>query len=227
MRPDLNLREVIARLATLGEWETARGPQHPTDPDPTLAPEIDQFLARYPSLRRDPGYVAFLEQYAGARLSHAGDILTAELPDHAYRVEVEAVELFGFSHTVSYHLVDGDGEDELPIVDADGFLQVAALTVTLSKLDEATPGDDMVFESLAIAYDTTGVRPAGVYARTFGADGAPPVAQWSVAAYQRRWASFLDFLADLASGAVLHTPPLIPPPCQARERRQVIVSGGR
>lgn len=207
MSQALTLSELVARLATVAEWEMARGPRHPTEPSRDLAPEIEHFLASYPFLRRDAGYVDFLEQYAGAHLVDPDDTVAVELPDRSYRVVADSVEIFGFSHTVSLHIVDGDGEgDNLPIVDTDGFLQVASLNVTLYKLDDLLPGGSMLFGDKSIAFDATGKRPWGVYAKTDGPAGSGPVAHWSMLTYQRCWDTFLDFLADLVTGDVLYPP---------------------
>lgn len=207
MTGDAKLHHLMARLATLGTWEPVRGPRHPTAPNPTPASAIARFLASYPVLRRDPGYIDFLECYAGAFVADAEETLTVDLPDRSYRVAVQTVDLFGFSPIAPVNLIWGDEEDPTyALVDADGFLPVAVLNVDLHKLDASLPGGDWLFASKSIAVDATGQRPWGVYAQALDPAGSGPIAYWSIPTYLRCWATFLEFLADLVTGEAVYPP---------------------
>jgi hypothetical protein len=135
----MTLEELIDRLRRFGDVELGHGPRHPAAPDPALAPEIDAFLDRYPVLRRDPGYVAFLERYSGLYLSRDEDAL--------------ALSIFGFDTDVALHIVEGEGD--LLIAD---FLPFAHAVVPL-RAGSFNPHDPGV----AYAFDIGGSLPAGVY----------------------------------------------------------------
>lgn len=116
-----------------------RGPQHPSDPDPTSAPQLAKFLEMYPTLRSDQGYVAFLERYCGASIDGGDDR--------------PLVDVLGFSDA-STGLLEMDG----PVVDDDNFLLFAQYVhhrIEDGKLIDTEEQD--------FAFDTTGARRPGVY----------------------------------------------------------------
>lgn len=205
MPAEPTLAELMHALSTLGDLTTARGPRHPTEPETRLALEIERFLEEYPFLRRDRDYSDFLERYAGAFLSIAETALSLDLIGSPYRATLSHFELFGFSRVVSCHIVEGD-EDDLAIIDADGFLQFAMLSSELCKMDADAPGPQTVFADKPIAFDATGRRPWGIYAKTAEGDEAGAIAGWSLPTYQWSWRSFREFLASIITGEVLRAP---------------------
>jgi hypothetical protein len=101
--------------------------------------EVDKFLARYPALTRDRGYVEFLRSYAGASLLDSGHYLF--------------VDIFGFTHA-STQFSDIDA----PVVDEDGFLIFA--TVTYQRGEQKGRPDTIEFD---FAFDVSGERSPVVY----------------------------------------------------------------
>lgn len=104
------LKQCIDSLAALGHLETVCSPSEPADA--SILRQVGEFLARYPFVTRDEGYVAFLRHYAGAGLKSKTDMLS--------------VDIFGFSEAVTLHLLDGEGE---PV--EDGLLTFADLLIPL------------------------------------------------------------------------------------------------
>jgi hypothetical protein len=135
----MEIDELMTRFGRLPRARVGRGPLHPTAPDPSIAPRIDEFFRTYPMAARDSGYVEFQERYAGASI---------EDPD-----EDQIDDIFGFTDA-STDLIDMDG----PIVDEDGFLVFAQCifhVVSDGKLVDMYEYD--------FAFDTTGDRDKGVY----------------------------------------------------------------
>jgi hypothetical protein len=66
--PESNINNLVSQFLSLGHAEVGHGPSHPTHPNPALAPLISSFLEQYPLLRKDRGYVEFLDIYAGAHI---------------------------------------------------------------------------------------------------------------------------------------------------------------
>lgn len=102
----MNINEVVSRLERIPGALAGRGPRHPESPDLSIEDQLVQFLDTYPILRRDAGYVEFLEKYAGAMIKN---------PD-----ETQIVDVLGFSD-VSTGMLEMDG----PVVDEHGFLLFA------------------------------------------------------------------------------------------------------
>ena len=138
MKKERELDELLGDLRRIGELRLGRGPRHPTDPAPELAADVAQLLAEYPFLRRDPGYVAFLERYAGAVLWRAQDLLS--------------LGLFGFYPDLSIHLVEGPGE-----IIEHGFFTFCDTVVP--RTPEA-PFDPI---GVGFGFDATNERRWGVY----------------------------------------------------------------
>lgn len=136
-QPDLD--ELLARLGRVGELALGCGPEHPSAPEPALATDVAKLLAQYPFLRRDPGYVAFLERYAGAVLWRDQDLLS--------------LGLFGFHPELSTHLVTGPGE-----IIEHGFFTFCDMVV---PRDPDAPFGDSI--GLGFGFDATQERRWGVY----------------------------------------------------------------
>ena len=138
----------LSALRALGTLELGRGPRHPAAPRPELAVGIAAFLEHYPFLRRDPGYVEFLERYAGAVLTREKDMFS--------------VGIYGFDEDVAMHIVSGPGD----IVE-NGFLTIADVVIP-NEPDK--PFSENV-DGYGVAFDATGARRRGVH-RTRGDEGA-------------------------------------------------------
>ncbi len=139
MTSERDLDELLARLGRVGELQLGRGPKHPSEPEPALATDVVQLLAQYPFLRRDPGYVAFLERYAGAVLWRDPNLLS--------------LELFGFHPELSTHIVTGPGE-----IIEHGFFTFCDMVVP--RTPEAPFADPI---GLGFGFDATQERRWGVY----------------------------------------------------------------
>ena len=100
---------------------------------------LEEFLATYPFLRGDQGYIEFLETYAGAWVMQPNNDLV--------------VNIYGFND-VSTHLVEGEG----PVVDNDGFLLFAECIVRIAPGDFTEGIMDQSF-----AFDATRSRKWGIY----------------------------------------------------------------
>jgi hypothetical protein len=132
------LDRLIGQLGMLGELHTAWHPPAALA-DPELLAAVTSLLETYPFLKRDAGYVAFLQRYGGALLTRDRDGLL--------------LSLFGFSHDIGMHIVEGPGE---PITE-DGYLILGNMIV---PENQAHPGET---HSVGLGFDTTGERRWGVY----------------------------------------------------------------
>ncbi len=137
----MHLHDLVRQLGELGVVETGHGPRHPVHPSDVHAAEIAAFLDRYPLVRRDPGYVDFLEAYAGLLLWREQDFLS--------------LSIYGFDPDVSLHLTEGEGDT----VTEDRFLTFADAAVP-AELGTFSPGDP---QGAAFGFDASGERPWGVY----------------------------------------------------------------
>lgn len=131
--------DVMSRFSAIPGSSVGRGPRHPTNPDPDVGLRIARFLEAYPLLRRDAGYVEFLEKYAGASI---------ENDDFS-----QIVDILGFTDA-STDIEEMDG----PVVDSDGFLMVAEAVYHLRE-----GGRNTGTLQHAFAYDVTGDRAEGLY----------------------------------------------------------------
>lgn len=99
-----SIDHLVDRLSRLSGATIGRGPDHPREPDPSIADRVTNFLDRYPALGRDTGYVTFMWKYAGASVYPPDESMFASI--------------LGFA--------DGETniEDDLegPVIDDDGFL---------------------------------------------------------------------------------------------------------
>lgn len=120
--------------------QVGSGFHHPEHPDPDLAQITQEFFSRFPFLKKDQGYVDFMETYAGAFLYVPGENLS--------------IDLFGLSD-VSTHLIEGEGE----LIDDDGFLAICDICVPINEKTGAS-GDSIGF---GFSFDTTLSRRWGIY----------------------------------------------------------------
>jgi hypothetical protein len=146
------------RLRTIGRLETAWRPPEAAQ-DHRLQTAVDALLASYPCLERDDGYVAFLRRYGGALLVRDDGLL---------------LSLFGFSHDIGMHLVEGPGD-----MVSDGCLIIGDMIVP------RVPSDPRDTAAVGFGFDVTGERRWGVYRIIDG--GAP---SWYCA-------TFLEWLTRL------------------------------
>lgn len=137
----MNIHSLMTRFTELGFASVGRGPKHPQSPRPELHEEIDNFLSQHPYLRKDNGYIDFLECYAGAMV----DWPNGEL----------VIDIFGFSEDVSLHLT----QDEGSVIDDEGFYAFCSSVVRVDKDQESKHE----YLGLGYAFDSTGTRKWGVY----------------------------------------------------------------
>jgi hypothetical protein len=148
----VELDDLILQFSRLPHAVVGHGPRHPVSPDPSIEQDVSRFLEEHPSLRRDAGYVEFLEKYSGAAFDY---------PD-----QTVAVEIIGFS-SESMNVYELDS----PVVQ-DG-LMVFALCAYHSFRDG---GIDTYEHDFAIAADDR--RKPGIY-RYYGSTRHPePSVSW-------------------------------------------------
>jgi hypothetical protein len=127
----------MEKFLSLEGAKVGRGPRHPVSPHPSLDNEITAFLDQYPFLKRDQGYLDFLECYAGAWI----------MSDNL------VIDIFGFTD-VSSHILELEG----PVVDTDGYLTICDGEFRAKSLTEKD-----VTEQLGCGFDATGTRKWGLY----------------------------------------------------------------
>jgi len=141
----LDIHSLMQKFAELPNARVGQGPKRWPYPNPTLQKEIDDFLEQYPFLRRDQGYVDFLENYAGA----SADSSEEETPS----ADELVVDLFGFNDGIALHIV----KDEGSIVSNKGFLCFCHTEVWNPELDP-----EFIVETNYL-FDATEKRPSGIY----------------------------------------------------------------
>jgi hypothetical protein len=119
--------------------------------DVALQAELDATLERWPFLQRDPSYVAFLRHFAGALV---------------VRVDGLVLSLYGFSHDIGMHLVDGPGE---PV--SDGCLVICDGCVPQPVRRRVDPVEPVLTKAVGFGVEATGDRAFGIYRFV---DGGPP-----------------------------------------------------
>lgn len=147
--------EAVSHFAALPGASVGHGPHHPTEPDVDVGLRVDEFLKAHPTLRRDPGYVEFLDKYAGAGIEN----------DDVSQI----VDVLGFTD-VSTDMEEMDG----PVVDDEGFLMVAEAVYHLRDDGRTTSTLQHAF-----AYDVTGERPPGIYRSLVTSDQLEPNFAWA------------------------------------------------
>lgn len=135
----------------MGEFVTAWSAESARN-DSGLQANVDSLLQAYPRLIQDQGYVAYLRRFGGALLVRDSDGLV--------------VSLYGFSHDIGMHIVDGPGD---PVFD--GCLVFCDLVVP--RLVRAphvlgTPRDTM---AIGFGFESTGARRKGIYRFIDGGSG--------------------------------------------------------
>lgn len=135
----MNIDELVSRLERIPGARVGRGPRHPGDPDRSLDNQVTQFLDEYSILRRDAGYVEFLEKFAGAMIKNSD--------------ETQIVDILGCSD-ISTGIFEMDG----PLIDEEGFFLFAQCVFHL--VEEGKLVDMYEYD---FAFDTSGERPPGVY----------------------------------------------------------------
>lgn len=155
----MDIHQIIRQIGTIDDAEVfiGYGPKHPSTPDPTLEGIIQEYLGMYPFLRRDQGYIDFLETYAGLNI---------------YREAVNvAVDIFGFCYGISSLIEKTDQgflwQGESSLVE-DGFLIVSDAKLVFEEKREhhvsTEPTNNMV--GVGFGFDTLGSRPWGVYRKS-------------------------------------------------------------
>lgn len=197
----MNIQRLMQNFGKLNQAAIGQGAKHPTSPDPAKVGLVSEFLDKYPFLRRDQGYVDFLERYAGASVDYSDGSLI--------------IHIFGFIEEVSLHLVN-DEPFTGPLI-KDGFFMFCS-TVAKSPTAKNTPpargalwpkrgvqaetprmfGINGVSPAFAIddeigldyAFDATGRRLRGVYQLISHSQRESETYEWYCG-------SFLEWLEEL------------------------------
>jgi hypothetical protein len=136
-RSEVEIDDVVVRLSRVPGAVVGYGPGHPEHPNTAIEAVVRSFLDDYPLLRRDSGYVDFIQKYAGARIERAEDAV--------------AVNIFGFAD-VSLDMMETEGE-----LVYDGFLEFA------QGIYQEDPEKIATSYQYDFAFDVSGVREPGVY----------------------------------------------------------------
>jgi hypothetical protein len=167
-----DLDQFIGRLAALGgEFATAWQPDT-ANTDTSLQDQVTALVTAYPFVARDHGYVTFLRRYGGALLTRDDGLL---------------LSLFGFSHDIGMHLVEGPGE-----LIENGYLIFGDMIIPRAP---DYPHDTV---ALGFGFDATGQQRRGVYRFIAGGPGT-----WYCE-------TFLEWLRTVADKAVRPTELLAP-----------------
>src|SRR6266542_4038675 len=132
------IEALIARLAALGGWKSARDVVG-TDADDAFQAELERLLAEFPFVARAQDWLEFLRRFGGGMWSRASDGLS--------------LGLYGFSHDVTMHILDGPGD---PV--GDGILLFGDISLPTGGVE------------LAFGFEATGERRWGVYRFVDGGD---------------------------------------------------------
>jgi hypothetical protein len=143
----LEIDDLIALFAPIPSTIICRGPEHPTEPDLSLAERLRQWLATHPFLHQDQGYVDFLKRYCGAAINDREGRFQATV--HGFHPEVGYLDEYDFClHDTSVRAFDGRG-----------LYQFA-----LMGYQRAGEGKFLERQVLVdFCFDGTGARPWGVY----------------------------------------------------------------
>jgi len=136
----VELNEVIKAFQNLGYTRIGKGPKHP-EGDAQRQAEIDEFLARYPQVKRDKSFVEFFEYYSALAIDWPNEALT--------------LVVHGFSPDISLEIA----RPEEPLVDEKNFFRFAEIIV------QPGPNGERAIGSL-YAFDTTEQRRSGIYQKT-------------------------------------------------------------
>jgi hypothetical protein len=147
------LDRLMESFAQLPEAEIGYGPKHPSQPNAAIEADLVAFLEEHSFLRRDAGYIRFMERYCGAA-AYA----------RTHNVFVDISGLAGVS-------VDVVGTPA-PFVDDEGFAGFAAVEKTYYQATGANSRRYAYF-----SFDATGTRKHGVY-RMLGSDMTAETTPW-------------------------------------------------
>lgn len=166
-----DLDRLMTKLAAQGEFAAAWQPDKSAG-DTSLQDQVTALVTAYPFLARDEGYVTFLRRYGGALLTREDGLL---------------LSLFGFSHDIGMHLVEGPGE---PV--EDGYLIFGDMSVPRAP--------DYPYDTIAVGFgfEATGKQRWGIYRFIDGGAGS-----WYCE-------TFLEWLSDLEIKAARPTELLEP-----------------
>ena len=134
----------ISPLETLGRWIWARDEMNPDE----FSREIERLKRLFPLGSSDQDWLDFLIYFGGGLLVRDEDVVS--------------IGLFGFSHDISLHILDGEGE---PL--DDGYLVFCDISLPREPVKGYT--EDTL--AVAFGFEATGEREAGVY--RFIEGGAP------------------------------------------------------
>ena len=167
----VDLHSLMKRLAVSEHALLGTGPRHPVAPNPEIADEVERFLAQYPFLRQDQGYVDFLECYAGASF---------DCPDASL-----IVFIYGFLDQVTRHFTKDEPFVGSAVDEERGFLVFAEMVFRPGKYRGVV---DNV--SYGYAFDMTETRRWGVYHDISSKD-------YTSSKYEWHCESFLQLLEEL------------------------------
>lgn len=138
----MDLHVLMREFSQMGDSLIGRGPKHPKFPKPELQTEINDFLEKNLFLKKDQGYIEFLEVYSGA---------TVCLPSQEDCNS--SVGIYGFCLDVSFSIARPDYD----LLSEDGYFNFA----------DAIMCDDQNIDNDYVDYvfDATGQRSQGVYMR--------------------------------------------------------------
>jgi hypothetical protein len=167
----MDLSVLMHRFTELEYASIGFGPRHPTAPNPMLQPNVDAFLAGNPYLKKDQGYVDFLETYSAAAVNWPNQELM--------------IDIYGFTPEITIYLPDPDE----PLTFNGSFFRFAESFVK-------TGPDKRDFVGLSFGFDSTGVQKPGVYRHVY-----LPGDDWKTLPFVWYKASFLEWLEDLVNKA--------------------------
>ena len=136
------LDQLVSTLATWGDFKTAWSPAAALV-DAKLQADVTALLETYPFLASDEGYVEFLRRYGGAIL---------------VRADALVLSLYGFSHDIGMHIVEGPGE---PL--DDGALILCDMVVPRTIRARTDPRETVATVAVGFGFEATGERRAGIY----------------------------------------------------------------
>lgn len=149
----MTLHEIIENISQIEDAEVSigYGPKHPVHPQSDLTTIVTELFSRYPFLKKDQGYVEFMETFSGM---------------YIYRPKVDiSLHIFGFTNvSLQIHKVDENFllQGEKPIIEK-GFLGFC--DADLFKEDPPVGGIKTLANTIGtgFAFDATGQRKWGIY----------------------------------------------------------------
>lgn len=147
----------MQRLSTLGNAQIGKGPRHPSCPELSLVPALEELVSEYPFLAWDEGYFSFLCRYDDSGIYE---------PERNLMISIA-----GLSH-LTIDIV-GNG---YPLVTRDGFFEFGDTEFT-----SGTIRDRKTAITVGFAFDTTGSLQRGVYKDVYDRrqPGRKPGYEWT------------------------------------------------